>query len=275
MKKTLHKKLSGVFGDREAAAILRALEEDLELAGVPFGSLDKEERNTLLKASVEKVIQGIPLQYITGKACFYGHFFQVNEAVLIPRPETEELVYYAFKKIPQREAVNILDVGTGSGCIAITVALERPDANVYALDVSHEALEVAKNNAKLLGATNVQFIQADFLNDGSWYIDLPKFDFLLSNPPYISKTETSVMSRSTIEKEPGLALFAPNEDVLAFYRKIAELMPVLMDQNSYLLMEINEFKSKDTLKIFEEKSDRVELIQDMQGKDRILKLRIK
>ncbi len=274
MKKILHKRLSEVFGDREAAAILRAFEEDLELAGVPFGSLDKEERNSLLKISVEKVIQGIPLQYITGKACFYGHFFQVNKAVLIPRPETEELVYYALKKIPKREAVNILDVGTGSGCIAITVALERPDANVYALDVSHEALEVAKKNAKLLGATNVQFIQADFLKDESWYIDLPKFDFLLSNPPYISKSETSVMSRSTLEKEPGLALFAPNEDVLAFYKRIAELMPVIMNENSYLFMEINEFRSKDTKKIFEKQSKRVELIQDMQGKDRIMEVEI-
>lgn len=274
MKKTLHKRLSGVFGDREAAAILRALEEDLELAGVPFCSLDKEERNTLLKTSVEKVIQGIPLQYITGKACFYGHFFKVNEAVLIPRPETEELVYYALKKIPKREAVNILDVGAGSGCIAITIALECPDANVYALDVSHEALEVAKKNAKQLGATNVQFIQADFLKDESWYIDLPKFDFLLSNPPYISKSEASVMSRSTLEKEPGLALFAPTENVLAFYKRIAELMPVIMNENSYLFMEINEFRSKDTKKIFEKQSSRVELIQDMQGKDRIMEVEI-
>lgn len=266
--------LKEVFGEREATAMLRALGEDLELNGIPFSHLAENDQETLLSSAVDKVIHGIPLQYITGKACFYGRFFELNENVLIPRPETEELVYYALQKIPKGKKLNILDVGTGSGCIAISMALERPDIIVYALDICPKALKLARKNADHLGATNVKFVESDFLNDESWFSQLAQFDFLLSNPPYISKGEAAVMSKSTIEKEPALALFAPDEDVLAFYRQISDLLPVLMKQGGFVFMEINEFRSQETLDLFLNKVDRVEVIKDMQSKDRFIELQL-
>jgi len=272
MQKKYLKSLEEVFDKREAKAIIRALLEDLEWDGLPSIQLAEKDQEKLLESAVEKIIQGIPLQYITGKANFYGRFFKVDENVLIPRPETEELVYYALKRIPKNEQLNILDVGTGSGCIAITIAIERPDSTVYALDVSPEALDVAMKNAEQWGVKNVKFIQADFLHNDSWYSDFPKFDFLISNPPYISPEEKNSMSKSTLEKEPHLALFAPESDVLGFYRKILELLPTLMNSPAFVFLELNEYRAKATETLFanspEVKSSRV--FQDMQGKDRIL-----
>ncbi|TVQ47628.1 MAG: peptide chain release factor N(5)-glutamine methyltransferase [Saprospirales bacterium] len=274
MQKKYLKSLEEVFDKREAKAMIRALLEDLEWDGLPCIQLAEKDQEKLLESAVAKIIQGIPLQYITGKANFYGRFFKVDENVLIPRPETEELVYYALKKIPKNEQLNILDVGTGSGCIAITIAIERPDLTVYALEVSLEALDIAMKNVEKLGVKNMKFIHADFLHNDSWFIDLPKFDVLISNPPYICSKEKNNMSKSTLEEEPHLALFAPDKDVLAFYRMIAELMPAIMNKNSYLFMEINEFRSKETMKVFEEIAKRVKLIQDMQGKDRMLEVKV-
>ena len=183
-----------------------------------------------------------PIQYILGTTEFYGLTFKVNKHTLIPRPETEELVDWVLSNLHDQDSVlDILDIGTGSGCIAISLAKNIPTAIVSGLDVSEKALEIAKENA-VKNQVLVSFCQKDILRTTSLE---KKYDVIVSNPPYVRQLEKKAMNANVLDYEPGVALFVPNEDPLLFYRKIAQLAMVSLQTRGWLYFEINEYLSKE------------------------------
>lgn len=212
--------------------------------------------------------QLIPPQYIVGHNWFYGRKFLVNNSVLIPRPETEELVYAVINKLKYIKPLNVLEIGSGSGCIPITLKAEMPHAEILSIDVNDDALTVAKRNAEL-NHVDVKFKQIDFLKDDQLLSEWGKYDCIVSNPPYIDSSERLTMGESTLLHEPDIALFTEGEP-LEFYRKIVLNCFLAKDFNGIVLCEINEFRGKETVEIFQSCFKNVELISDLQGKDRIL-----
>ncbi|MBS9524376.1 peptide chain release factor N(5)-glutamine methyltransferase [Litoribacter alkaliphilus] len=225
----------------------------------------KDDKASFLEA-LQKVKQEVPIQYILGKAPFYGREFKVTPAVLIPRNETEELVHLILKE-NRLPSPKILDIGTGTGCIPITLALEIPEAKVFGLDVSHEALKVAMENAMLLDAA-VDFHQADILSADIPYPDL---DILVSNPPYVRELEKAQMQANVLSHEPHLALFVSDEDPLIFYRTIAEKGLKALKPGGTLYFEINEAFGQETKELMGALGyEKVSIYQDLNGKDRIV-----
>ena len=183
-----------------------------------------------------------PIQYILGCTAFYGLTFKVNEHTLIPRPETEELVDWVLSNLHDQDSVlDILDIGTGSGCIAISLAKNIPTARVSGLDISEKALEVAQENA-VKNQVLVSFCKKDILETTALK---NKYDVMVSNPPYVRQLEKKAMNVNVLDYEPGVALFVPNEDPLLFYRKIAQLAMVSLQTKGWLYFEINEYLSKE------------------------------
>lgn len=183
-----------------------------------------------------------PIQYILGCTAFYGLTFKVNEHTLIPRPETEELVDWVLSNLHDKDSVlDILDIGTGSGCIAISLAKNIPTARVSGLDISEKALEVAQENA-VKNQVLVSFCEKDILETTALK---NKYDVMVSNPPYVRQLEKKAMNANVLDYEPGVALFVPNEDPLLFYRKIAQLAIVSLQTRGWLYFEINEYLSKE------------------------------
>ena len=208
-----------------------------------------------------------PIQYIIGETSFCGLAFKVTPAVLIPRPETAELVDWIVTDHPQ-PGVRVLDVGTGSGCIAVSLACRLQEAAVTGWDVSPQALEVARQNARNNGAA-VEFLEVDVLQD-----PLPKLqvDVLVSNPPYITERERAEMERNVLDYEPGLALFVPDDDPLRFYRRIACLGRNILVSGGKLYFEINRAFGKETVEMLKDLGYRqVELRKDLSGNDRMVK----
>jgi release factor glutamine methyltransferase len=224
--------------------------------------------------AVKDLKRGRPVQYILGKAHFYGMEFIVNSAVLIPRPETEELVKLILDDAKlHAESFSILDIGTGSGCIAIALKKHLPRCHVYALDISEEALKVAKENA-LRNECEIHFIKGDICDAGI-VEKLPACTIIVSNPPYIKSSERASMHENVVEHEPHVALFVPDEDALVFYKVIAETGKLKLKHGGAVYVEINEALGIDTAILFQKAgySD-VQLLQDMQGKDRMIKMRL-
>ena len=221
--------------------------------------------------SIERLKNHEPIQYIIGKTEFYGLPFKVNNNVLIPRPETEELVDWVISKFKsQKSKIRVLDIGTGSGCIAISLAKNLPDCKIVALDISSEALKIAKENAKL-NNVEVKFIAADILN---WNLELDnlKFEVIVSNPPYVRALEKNQMKKNVLDFEPHLALFVEDEDSLLFYRKIIQLTNKILKSKGQLFFEINEYLGKETVKLLRDNGfEEIELKSDIFGKDRIIK----
>jgi len=215
-----------------------------------------------------------PVQYILGEADFYSLKFNVNPSVLIPRSETEELVAWVKETIQENPHLQtVLDIGTGSGCIPITLKKELPELSVSALDVSNDALETAIGNAKR-NEVEVGFLQADILEEKAWEV-LQKFDIIISNPPYIPVREKALMPQQVLENEPHLALFTTDEDPLIFYRKIAEFADSHLHKNGYLFYECNEFNAKEVQKrLIEMGFNSIEIKKDMQGKDRMIRAQL-
>lgn len=207
-----------------------------------------------------------PIQYILGETEFYGLPFLVNENVLIPRPETEELVDLISKE-NQTSPVKILDIGTGSGCIAIALAKNLPNAVVSAIDVSEKALAIATKNAEI-NQVEVNFILKNILETN----DLEEqFDVIVSNPPYVRFLEKTEIKPNVLEYEPHLALFVADDDALLFYRKIAQLAQKNLNQNGKLYFEINQYLGKETAELLENLGfKKVILIQDVYGNDRMI-----
>ena len=224
-------------------------------------------------AAFENVISslksGKPIQYILGEAYFYGLKFKVNQAVLIPRPETEELVEWILDEIANSLEINILDIGTGSGCIAIALKRNQPLANVYALDIAIDTIATAKENA-LLNNAEIFFITDDILNSTTSFDK--KIDIIISNPPYIKEDEKQAMHQNVLANEPHRALFVTNENPLIFYNAIAEFAMENLADHGLLFFEINEYLGKETVSLLQHKGfNNIELRKDMQGKDRMVK----
>jgi len=209
-----------------------------------------------------------PIQYILGNTEFYGLLFQVNPSVLIPRPETEELVGWIIDDCKDKQDISILDIGTGSGCIAVTLAKHLTKAKVYALDVSEDALKLAKVNADN-NEVEVEFIEANIL-DGD--IGNMQFDVIVSNPPYVREKEKEAMSANVLNHEPHLALFVKDDDALLFYRKITEISESVLKPNGQLYFEINENLGERTKELLANNSfNNIELKMDIFDKDRMIK----
>ncbi|RNI27035.1 peptide chain release factor N(5)-glutamine methyltransferase [Rufibacter latericius] len=233
----------------------------------------REEASTVLEKKVqgyqERLLRHEPLQYVLGEASFYGREFVVTPSVLIPRPETEELVQRVIKTYQHQQGVKLLDIGTGSGCIPITLAAELPSAEVWGLDVSIEALAVAKLNAEKL-QQRVTWLQYDILRELP-AIEMGSLDAVISNPPYVLEDEKTQMRQNVLDFEPHLALFVPNHDPLLFYRRIALVAQQFLKRGGKLFFEINERFSKETLEMLQEMGyENVQVYEDLRGKDRIL-----
>lgn len=211
------------------------------------------------------------MQYITERADFYGLRFFVNSAVLIPRPETEELVAWILEEAG-RPPKNVLDIGTGSGCIALTLQYKRVDWQLTALDVSENALEVAQKNASQLQLQQVKFLQSDFLDPKNWE-NLPLYDIIVSNPPYIAQAERLKMAANVTEFEPALALFVPDDNVLIFYKKIIEFANKHLTQQGRVYVEIHEELAEQTLSLFRESGifQTIDLQEDMSNRPRMIR----
>jgi len=214
--------------------------------------------------------QNIPIQYILGEAYFYGLTFKVNDSVLIPRPETEELVELILKE--NTKPKSILDIGTGSGCIPIALKKNLPTCNVSACDISLDALKVAKQNA-LDNAVDVHFFECDILSQDSIHLSNKQFDLIVSNPPYILDTEKQIMQAQVLEHEPHLALFVKGSDAIIFYRKIIELCLSHLTSGGKLFFELNPFTAEEVKSFALEQNyfSSVDIINDMSGKKRFLK----
>ena len=228
--------------------------------------LKKEEINEIHRIS-KLINQHIPIQQIVGYAWFYGIKFTISKNVLIPRPETEELVDWILKDDVSTKTV--LDIGTGSGCIPISIALNS-NASVSSLDVSDLALDQAKKNAELF-KTQINFIQANILDSKVVY-QLDNYDVIVSNPPYVLESDKELMSAIVLNNEPHLSLFVPDTKALIFYEAIAEIATKRLNKNGLLYFEIHELKSEETINMLNSKGfTQIELRKDMQGKDRMIK----
>ncbi len=228
-------------------------------------SLTSDEE-TKLDEVIDRVNKNEPVQYILGKAHFYGQEFQVNPSVLIPRPETELLVEEVLKRTSNVPG-KILDIGTGSGCIAITLAKKLSQKTVIAFDVSDEALQTATENAKQLSA-KVDFQHVDILKDE---IPFQELEFMVSNPPYVAVSEKETMNRNVLEHEPHLALFVADNDPIIFYKAIAKKGMLTLKPEGKIVVEINERFGKETADVFRmEGFTKIEIVKDLQGKDRIV-----
>lgn len=213
----------------------------------------------------------VPIQYLLGKTNFYGLDFVVNEHVLIPRPETEELVEWIIndsKKTAKTKKIKILDIGTGSGCIAISLAKNIPNAEVYAIDVSKKAIETAKRNA-VQNKVEITFMLQNILETEELKYN---FDIIVSNPPYVRNLEKQEIKKNVLDYEPHLALFVEDNDALIFYRKIAELAQNNLSENGRLYFEINQYLGKEMIDLLEKmKFENIELKKDIYDNDRMIK----
>lgn len=265
-----------------------------------------EQKLPILKNALERLKKEEPIQYIIGKTEFYGLPFFVDENTLIPRPETEELVewvllevskFQSFKgaKLENEKSIQILDIGTGSGCIPISLAKNISEVKIAAIDVSVDALKIAKKNAAL-NKVNVSFIEADILKTTSLNVfakeerlkqsvnlkngitssksplkDI-KFDVIISNPPYVRELEKVEIQNNVLQNEPHLALFVSNENPLIFYDKIADLAIKYLTKKGLLFFEINQYLGKETVKLLQDKGFKnIELRKDLFGNHRMIK----
>ena len=276
----LWQRLTPLYDAGEAKAIVRLVLDEcygLSWADVLGGKVSELSANdqTELEKIMLRLEKGEPVQYIIGVADFCGRQFHVEPGVLIPRPETEELCRMVIeeREISQKgqsPLCEILDIGTGSGCIAITLALELPDAKVTAWDISDEALRIADDNAKSLGA-NVTFEHCDVLDSSLFTLhsSLPSWDLIVSNPPYIQPIECDEMAKNVLDYEPQIALFAPEENPIVFYQRIGEQH---LNPGGLLFFELNPLTADqvcDSLRTtgFME----IEILNDQFGKPRFLK----
>ncbi len=210
---------------------------------------------------------GKPVQYVLGEAWFGGYRFEVNEHTLIPRPETEELIEW-IKAYANPEPRQLIDIGTGSGCIPIVLKKAFPLWQIHAIDVSADALKTASKNAEQIGA-DIAFTQVDFLDEANW-TNLPKYDIIVSNPPYIKQSEQSGMSKNVVDHEPHLALFVPDDDALIFYKKIADFGKQHLKPNGLVFLEINQLLGKDVCDLFEAAGYQTTLRKDLHENDRMV-----
>jgi release factor glutamine methyltransferase len=264
-------RLSAIYEATEASSIASLLFSDLfdidKITRLTNQNLYfSPDQKALWVKSLARLENMEPIQQIIGRTYFYGHPFLVNRHTLIPRPETEELVDLIIQENKKSNLI-VLDIGTGSGCIPISLALHLENANVHSIDISPEALTLATENAKVNRA-KVVFSKLDILKDEITYSNL---DIVVSNPPYIPQSEEKFMDKNVTEFEPGLALFVPDNDPLIFYRVIAEKAINSLSSNGKLYFEIHHAFGKETADLVRNSGfENVRLLQDFQGKDRFV-----
>lgn len=264
--------LKDSYPDHEIRSICHIIYMDL----LHFTNIDIHLRKNenLDKSFIDKFIEiilqlksGQPLQYLLGITEFCGHRFRVNPSTLIPRPETAELVRWATTCVPS--SARILDIGTGSGCIAVTLAYDHPGCQVTGIDISTEALHIAWENA-VLNHTDVRFLQRDILSFGNFAWD--KYDIIISNPPYIRESEKNSMEKNVLDHEPHSALFVPDTDPLLFYRRIGEFGQQYLSSAGQIFFEINEALGGATVSLLRSLGYRnIQLKKDFDGKDRMIR----
>lgn len=246
---TLWQRLIPLYEAGEARAVVRLLLEDvfnLSLTDIICGGVERlsADDQEKLECMMQRLEHGEPVQYVTGKAVFCGRTFHVEPGVLIPRPETEELVRWVMEDVSGSEQ-RILDIGTGSGCIAVSIAKELECADVEAWDISEDALRIATNNACMLDA-KVRFVKQDILAKSSTALHTSTFTTIISNPPYICQKEKADMARNVLDYEPNIALFVPDDSPLLFYDAIAECASHALVDGGRLYFEINPLYASDT-----------------------------
>lgn len=267
--------LTPIYDDGEAESFFYLiLEEKNQLKRIDLALhpdlVFSEGEIVIWNSILEQLKKEIPIQYLLGKTSFYGLDFEVNENVLIPRPETEELVEWIIesqKPKVKSQNIRILDIGTGSGCIAISLAKNLSNAQVFAIDVSKNALATAQKNAEN-NSVNVTFIHQNILETE----DLQQqFDIIVSNPPYVRNLEKEEIKKNVLDNEPHLALFVADNDALIFYKKIAELAQQHLSENGQLFFEINQYLGKEMIDLLEKMNFKnIELRKDIYGNDRML-----
>ena len=301
LKQHFHTTLNSLYPKDEIDSFYFILIEHLlklkriDIALKPHRELSETEEQ-FLRYGLEKLQQEIPIQHVTGTTDFFGLPFNVDKNVLIPRPETEELVEWILKETKDKRQktkdLTIIDIGTGSGCIAIALAKDLPHAKVSALDVSQEALNIAKQNAEL-NKVDIQFIQQDILSlldivipskakqsafskeitsSQTPHKDELKFDIIVSNPPYVRVLEKQEIRKNVLDNEPHLALFVDDNNPLLFYDKIANLAKENLKPNGQLFFEINQYLGKETIELLKNKGFKnIELRKDIFENDRMIR----
>lgn len=265
--------LMPIYGRDEAMAISHLVFEDLvavsrrELLLHPQKELESVQEEKLREALLQ-LQKNTPAQYVTGRAWFHQLEFKVNPAVLIPRPETEELVHEALRFAQEQQAGSLLDIGTGSGCIPISIKKNLTSLQVTAMDISKDALQLAAQNAAMHHC-EVEWINSDFLNEDYWP-GLPAYDIIISNPPYIPISEKNSLDANVVEHEPQLALFVPNDDPLLFYKKIAAFAKQHLNINGMVFMETHYLYAADVAHHFNAAGYKATVKNDLFGKPRMV-----
>ena len=266
--------LKSIYETREAANITDWVFESV--AGIKRLDRIINKRKQLSHSTIQQLnhallefLQHKPVQYVLQEAWFYKMKFFVNESVLIPRPETEELVEWVINEVKNKnEKLKIIDIGTGSGCIAIALKKEINVADVLAIDISAGALAVAKKNAVALDV-NIEIFQTDFLDEKEWH-SLSSFDIIVSNPPYIAKKEISTMQKNVIDYEPHIALFVDDDDHLVFYKKIALFAESHLNKEGKIYVEVNEKYAREVNELFNRHGFVSIIKKDIYGRDRMI-----
>jgi release factor glutamine methyltransferase len=263
-----------LYDDREAANIadwvIEYITGQKRIDRIIYKNIPlNKEQELQLTTFTTQLLQHEPVQYVLQEAWFAGRRFYVDESVLIPRPETEELVEMVIScQLLVASNSQLLDIGTGSGCIPIALKKRLPNTNITSIDISDKALNIAKKNATKLQA-DILYKQVDFLDETSWD-DLGKFDVIVSNPPYIKQSESNAMSKHVTSYEPSIALFVADDDALIFYRKIALFGKLHLTENGQIFVEINEALGNETIVMFNSFGFKTLLKKDLQGKDRMI-----
>jgi len=261
-----------IYADSEASSISNWVMEHYTGKSKMQRSLDKSAKLTdhiiaTVAVAKDQLLQHRPVHYVLGESWFMGLRYYVDENVLVPRPETEELVAYAIPDQPPAY-ISVLDIGTGSGCISIAIKKELPGADITAIDVSHGALQVAVKNAATHGA-DIHFVHLDFLDESKWDT-LKLYDLIISNPPYIPLAEKRGMDKNVTDWEPGMALFVPDNQPLLFYKKIAAFGKVHLAKAGKIFVETHQDYAVATQQMFEVNGYQTELLKDVYGNNRIL-----
>ncbi len=276
LKQYFQTELNNLYLKEEIASFFNILTEEIlrlnrvEIALEPNKIIKNPKLNRFLLAT-EQLKQEKPIQYIVGNTEFYGLNFKVTKDVLIPRPETEELVSWIINDWKSNKNITILDIGTGSGCIAISLAKNLPNTTIFALDISESALEIAKRNA-VKNKVNLIFLNEDILKLKNLN---QKFDIIVSNPPYVRELEKKEMQKNVLDNEPHLALFVKDNNALLFYDKISDFTKKHLAKNGNLYFEINQYLGKETLNLLKEKGFKNCILRrDVFDKNRMLKCSI-
>lgn len=266
--------LAKLYEPKEIQSIFELIAEDLQFSSTGLIlNRDLELMDTQLnyfEQSLSRLEQGEPVQYVRGKADFYDMQFSVNQAVLIPRPETEELVNVVIQENKNCRG-KVLDIGTGSGCIAISLAKNLPNAHVSAIDISKDALHVAQNNSQQ-NDTHVSFYNGD-MQDEIFMSQFTDCEIIVSNPPYVCNSEKKEMRKNVLDFEPHTALFVSDSNPLQFYKAIAQFASKNLRNGGKIYCEINETLGNETKQLFEQYGfHNCQIIKDLFGKDRIVKI---